>query len=107
MPRVVIATPVSSEQSVLPGCDCRKLSDDIPARTKKIAGALEHRSGIHHVLENVIHRNHVVLSDVVSEVRCLQCAFQHLVSPSPPLGGHLGLDLDSSAFQIEEPTQLV
>jgi hypothetical protein len=59
------------------------------------------------VLEDVVHRDDVVPSDMTGEVGGLQGAFEDVVSSGPALGRDVRLDLDARALQIEEPTELV
>ena len=63
--------------------------------------------GIHDVLENVVHRDDVVLPDVSGQIGVFEGAFDDVVSPSPTFGRHLWVDLDARGFEVEEPAQLV
>ncbi len=74
---------------------------------QKIPGPLEHGVGEDHVLEHVIHGNHVVCPELTTQIGGFQRALEHVVAASPALGGNLGLNLDAGTFQVEEPPELV
>jgi hypothetical protein len=59
------------------------------------------------VLEHVIHRNNVVLSDVARKISRLEGALDHVVTSSPTHGRDVRLDLDTGTFQIDVSPQFV
>jgi hypothetical protein len=74
---------------------------------QEIARAFEHCMWVDHVLEDVVHRDDVIFSDMIGQVGGLQRTFEDVVSPGPSLGRYVRLDLDPRTLQIEETTELV
>ena len=105
--RVVVATPVAAEEPVLPRGDGRQLADDVATRTQEVARPLEHGARIDHVLEDVVHGDDVISSDMLGQVGGLEGPLENVVAPGPSLGRDVRLDLDARTLQIEEATELV
>ena len=87
--------------------DGRELADARATRAQKVPRPFQHGAGFDHVLEDVVHGDHVVLPEMIGQIGCLEGSFQHVIAPGPPFGRDLRLDLDPCAFQIEEPPELV
>ncbi len=79
----------------------------MPTGAQEIACAFKHGMWIDHVLEDMVHRNDVIFSDMIGQVGGLQRTFEDVVSPVPALGRDLRLDLDARALQVEESAELV
>jgi hypothetical protein len=59
------------------------------------------------MFEDVIHGDDVISSRMIGQVRCLKGALQDVVSPRPPLGGDVRLDLHTCALEVEKAAKLV
>jgi hypothetical protein len=75
--------------------------------TQEIVGAFEHGVWRDHVLEDVIHGDDVVSSDVTGKVCALERPLKDVVSSCPTLGRDVRLDLNARTFQVEEATEFV
>ena len=103
----MVAAPTRTEQRVLPGGDGRELADQIAAGSQEAERSLEHDVRLDDMLQNVIHRDDVVSTEMSREVGAFERALDDVVAAGPCLGGYLGLDLDAGTLEVEESAEFV